>query len=252
MTVVTGNGAVVAFSATVTLGGTVASAGFELDKVTVAPPAGAGDANVTVPVDELPPVTLEGLSESVKAAGVTATVPESVDVRLALVTWMAAVPTWWPVNVALPAAPPMRPIFLLMLSTNQSLPSEPAAICPGPLFVMGNSVMTPVGVILPIWAREYSVNQRLPSGPAAISPGPLPVVGRGNSVMTPAGVIRPILLPPFSANQMFPSGPAAIPCGWLLPEIWNSVITPAGVIRPIWLAMFSVNHRLPSRPAAMR
>ena len=50
--------------ATVTLEGTVAAVVLLLESVTVAPPAGAGPLSVTVPVEEFPPVTLVGFSES--------------------------------------------------------------------------------------------------------------------------------------------------------------------------------------------
>ena len=59
---------------TVTLAGTVAAPVLLLDKLTTAPPLGAGALSVTVPVEELPPVTLVGLrlsDESVGGAGVT-------------------------------------------------------------------------------------------------------------------------------------------------------------------------------------
>jgi hypothetical protein len=55
--VATVNVAVVAPAATVTLAGTCAAAVLLLDRATTAPPVGAGALNVTVPVDELPPVT---------------------------------------------------------------------------------------------------------------------------------------------------------------------------------------------------
>jgi hypothetical protein len=64
--------AVMAPAGTVTLAGTVAAAVLLLDSVTGAPPAGAGPLSVTVPVEELPPVTLAGLrlsEESVGGAG---------------------------------------------------------------------------------------------------------------------------------------------------------------------------------------
>src|SRR5712672_1049146 len=48
---------------TVTLEGTLAAA-LLLESVTWAPPAGAGPLSVAVPVEELPPVTVEGLSVS--------------------------------------------------------------------------------------------------------------------------------------------------------------------------------------------
>ena len=52
--------AVVALAAIVTLAGTCA-AGLLLDRVTTAPPAGAGPFTVTVPVEVLPPSTNAGL-----------------------------------------------------------------------------------------------------------------------------------------------------------------------------------------------
>lgn len=60
----TGKVALVAPAATVTLEGTVANVVLLLESVTCAPPEGAGPLRVTVPVEEFPPVTLVGLSES--------------------------------------------------------------------------------------------------------------------------------------------------------------------------------------------
>src|SRR6266699_1188108 len=61
--VLTTNVAVVAPAPTVTLGGTLA-APLLLESATCAPPVGAGPLNVTVPVEEFPPVTLVGFSIS--------------------------------------------------------------------------------------------------------------------------------------------------------------------------------------------
>lgn len=58
--VATLNVALVAPAATVTLAGTVA-AGLLLESATCAPPAGAGPPRMTVPVTEVPPVTLAWL-----------------------------------------------------------------------------------------------------------------------------------------------------------------------------------------------
>ena len=56
--------ALVAPAATVTLAGVRATAVLLLESATCAPPMGAGPLSVTVPVEEFPPVTLVGFSES--------------------------------------------------------------------------------------------------------------------------------------------------------------------------------------------
>src|SRR4051794_25469188 len=60
--VVTVKIALLAPADTVTLAGTCAAAVLLLLSDTVAPPLGAAPLNVTVPVDELPPVTLDGFN----------------------------------------------------------------------------------------------------------------------------------------------------------------------------------------------
>src|SRR5258708_37691237 len=62
--VLTANVALVAPAAIVTLEGSLAVVVLLLESVTCAPPDGAGPLNVTVPVEEFPPVTLAGFSES--------------------------------------------------------------------------------------------------------------------------------------------------------------------------------------------
>ena len=64
---------------TVTLAGTVAAPVLLLDKLTTAPPLGAGALSVTVPVEELPPVTLVGLRLREESVG-GVTVSEAVRV----------------------------------------------------------------------------------------------------------------------------------------------------------------------------
>jgi hypothetical protein len=65
--------AVVAFAPTVTLAGTVAADVLLLERVTTAPPEGAGPLSVNVPVEDVPPFTEAGLRViALKTAGVTA------------------------------------------------------------------------------------------------------------------------------------------------------------------------------------
>jgi hypothetical protein len=66
--VVTVKVALVAPAGTVTLAGTAVA--LELsDSATVAPPLGAAALNVTVPIDELPPTRLVGLSDTAVSVG---------------------------------------------------------------------------------------------------------------------------------------------------------------------------------------
>ena len=68
--VLTVNVALVAPAATVTLEGTVATDVSLLESATCAPPDGAGPLSATVPVEDLPPMTLVGLSVSEVSVGV--------------------------------------------------------------------------------------------------------------------------------------------------------------------------------------
>jgi hypothetical protein len=76
--VVTENVALVAPAATVTFAGTCAAVVLLLVSDTLAPPVGAAPLNVTVPVDDVPPVTLVGFRETedndTAAAGFTVSV----------------------------------------------------------------------------------------------------------------------------------------------------------------------------------
>ena len=83
--VVTVKVAVVAPAATVTLAGTCAAAVLPLDSVTTAPLVRAGPLKVTVPVDELPPVTEDELR-------VTETMPTELKLNAVILAPLIVVP----------------------------------------------------------------------------------------------------------------------------------------------------------------
>ena len=74
--------ALVAPAGTVTLDGTLAAFGRLLPRLTRVPPEGAADDNRTVPVDEVPPVTLVGLTVNDDSDGAEA--PDGLTVSVAL------------------------------------------------------------------------------------------------------------------------------------------------------------------------
>jgi hypothetical protein len=88
--VVIGNVAVVAPAATVTLGGTLAAAP-ELNNCTAAPPVGAALCRVTVPVDDVPPLTVAGETVRLTSGGVAAAGGFTVNARLAVLAPYVAV-----------------------------------------------------------------------------------------------------------------------------------------------------------------
>ncbi len=80
--------AVLAPLRTVTLDGTLATLGLLLERDTATPSLGAGALSITVPVDGLPPVTVDGLRLSEESVGST-----TVSVAAVLVTLPAALLT---------------------------------------------------------------------------------------------------------------------------------------------------------------
>jgi hypothetical protein len=78
------NVAVVAPAATVTEAGTWAAAGFELVSMTTAPPVGAGPLSVTVPVEEVPPGTVAGLTLTPLSVAAADAVTVKLAVRVVL------------------------------------------------------------------------------------------------------------------------------------------------------------------------
>src|ERR1019366_578272 len=75
----------------------------------------------------------------------------------------------------------MRPILFPSASVNHKFPSTPAAIPAENEFAVGigNSVMTPDGVIRPIFFARLSAKHGLPSGPRAREPRPAAAVSVG-------------------------------------------------------------------------
>ena len=87
----------VAPAATVTVAGTCAAVVLLLDKLTTAPPAGAGPVKRTVPVDEVPAVTDVGLTETPEPAAASVA---ALTVRFAVLVVPYVAPI---VTVVLPA-----------------------------------------------------------------------------------------------------------------------------------------------------
>jgi hypothetical protein len=80
-------GEVVALAGTVTLGGVCAAPGSELTRVTVSPPAGAGEFSVTLPLADEPPAILAGFTV-IEATPMASTVRMPVRVTPAYVAEM--------------------------------------------------------------------------------------------------------------------------------------------------------------------
>jgi hypothetical protein len=116
--VVTVNVALVDPAATVTLAGTCAALVLLLDSDTLAPPLGAAPLNVTVPVAELPPVTLVGLTDT--PDNVTVDEPPTNIAKIFRVICCAAALTGPPLKssrpqlqIIVPAAKTVAPLELL-------------------------------------------------------------------------------------------------------------------------------------------
>jgi len=107
--VVTGKVAVLALAATFTLIGTVAALVGLLCRVTVMPPAGAGPAMVTVPVDGLGPATAVGLTLTDEIASGLMVSAAGVGVTELYVAEMCAVVTLFTPEVVMVNVPEVLP-----------------------------------------------------------------------------------------------------------------------------------------------
>jgi len=122
MEVLTLKVALVAPAGTITLEGTLAAL-LLLESATCAPPAGAGPLNVTVPVEDVPPITPVGLSVSeetvCRRGGVTVRVMVVVRVKVPDVPVMVAVTV--PVVAALLTASVNVLVVVVGLGLNEAL-----------------------------------------------------------------------------------------------------------------------------------
>lgn len=141
-------------------------------------------------------------------------------------------------------------------STNQTLPSAPAATPRGLLLLVGMvySVIDPRGVTLAMRLPLYSLTQRLPSAPCAIPKGWLLLLGRAYSVKLPAVVTLATRLPAvasLSVTHSSWSGPTAMSSGCVeLPDgmaYWVKVWA-AGSNLVTLPSVFSTNQTLESGP----
>ena len=161
--VVTVNVAVVAPAGTVTLAGTVAAAVLLLDRMTRAPPTGACAFNVTVPVEEIPPVTLAGLKETdCTDGGLTVSVPAAVPLKVAVIIGVvtAATITVFTEKVAV-VAPPRTVTLPGTVATALSLesPTRAPPAGAGPF-----SVTVPVEEVLPVTLEGLKVTRTTEGG----------------------------------------------------------------------------------------
>ena len=163
-TVVTVNVALVAPAATVTLAGTVATDVLLLLSVTTAPPVGAALLNVTVPVEELPPVTLVGFRLTDETAGAfTVKAALCVPLYVPEIVTEVVVPTATvvTVNVAL-VAPAATVTFAGTVATDVLL-LESVTTAP-PVGAALFSVTVPVEVAPPVTDAGLTLSEEIAGG----------------------------------------------------------------------------------------
>jgi len=170
--VVTVNVAVVAPAATVTLAGTVAAPVLLLLSVTAAPPAGAGPFSVTVPVEEVPPVTDVGLRFT----------------KLGVGAFTANVADWVvPLNVT-------EIVTDALLATGLVLTVKVAVVAPTATVTLAGTVAAPVLLLLspttapPVGAAALSVTVPVEEVPPVTDAGLTPADLTTNAVTVSTAV----------------------------------------------------------------
>ena len=192
LTVPIENVALVAPAGTVTLAGTVAAVAL-LARDTTAPPVGAAEVSVTVPVEAVPPVTLAGLRATALAAGAAAFGVTALDgaeagpvpTRLVATTWsVTAVPLVRPVTVAevtLPAT--------FTVPTSAPVPSSALTVYE----VIGAPPSDAGGVQVTVAAESPAVAAPIVGAPGTVADGP--PHGVGSSGPTAGPMADPVVAP---------------------------------------------------------
>jgi hypothetical protein len=244
--------AVVAPAATVTvpLLGTAATAALLLDRDTTAPPAGAGPFRFTLPVEEVPPVTVVGLTASDETRG-GITVSEAVRDPMyeAVMMTVVAVATGLVVTVNAAVVPPWGTVTVPGTEATAALLLRDTAAPPagaGPF-----RVTVPMEEVAPVTLVGLSPSDAMAGGNTvseAVCAGPLPyaaemvtvveaatgrVVTVKDALVAPSGTVT--LAGTEAATLLLESETAAPPAG----AAPLNVTVPVELLAPVTLAGFS-------------
>jgi hypothetical protein len=222
--VVTINPPLAAPAAIVTFGGTPPTVGLLLDSVTSAPPVGASPFRVTVPVEGVPPLTVEGLSDTPDTVrGLTVNVADCVPAYDPwIVAWVAVFTAFVVIVNVAEVAPAgtvtlegtVAIVVLLLLSVTTAPPVGATLV----------RVTVPVEGVPPVTLAGFSVTEvRLGGGKdpiTAISARPMFWLD-AETVLT----VNVIQVTVFEAKEIVSPAPlfGNVPTGTVLPSLKDSV-----------------------------